>query len=109
MTIPQETERLYEKLQHVGWSKDECETYAPLTLEINQLKKEQDAIILAHTYQTPDIVYGVADFVGDSYGLSKIAAEHDAQKIIFCIIGFGHALSSTSLSRFSARIKSVAF
>ncbi|MDF2379402.1 MAG: quinolinate synthase NadA [Candidatus Gracilibacteria bacterium] len=88
MSITTETRRLYEKLQHVGWSKDECETYAPLTLEINQLKKEQDAIILAHSYQSPDIVYGVADFVGDSYGLSKIAAKHKAQKIIFCSVHF---------------------
>lgn len=83
-----ETDRLYEKLQQVDWSIDECEVYAPMTLEINRLKKEQDAIILAHTYQTPDIIYGVADFVGDSYGLSKIAAEHPAKKIIFCSVLF---------------------
>lgn len=86
--IKTETERLYEKLQLLGWSHDECEVYAPMTLEINQLKKEQDAIILAHSYQSPDIVYGVADFVGDSYGLSKIAAEHPAQKIVFCSVAF---------------------
>lgn len=59
-----------------------------MTLEINQLKKEQDAIILAHSYQSPDIIYGVADFVGDSYGLSKIAMEHPAKKIIFCSVYF---------------------
>ncbi len=86
--IDNEKQRLYEKLKHLDWSLDECEVYAQMTLEINKLKKEQDAIILAHTYQTPDIVYGVADFVGDSYGLSKLAAEHPAQKIIFCSVEF---------------------
>lgn len=84
----QEASRLFEKLQRVGWTMTDCEVYAPITLEINQLKKEQDALILAHSYQSPDIVYGVADFVGDSYGLSKIASEHPAKKIIFCSVYF---------------------
>jgi len=83
-----ESARLYAKLQRVGWTMSDCEVYAPMTLEISQLKKEQDAIILAHSYQSPDIIYGVADFVGDSYGLSKIAAEHPAKKIIFCSVYF---------------------
>lgn len=86
--IEEEKQRLFEKLENLGWSKDECELYAPMTLEINHLKKGQDAIILAHSYQSPDIVYGVADFVGDSYGLSHIAAEHPAKKIIFCSVEF---------------------
>jgi len=86
--INQESIRLYEKLQKVGWSLDECKVYSPMTLEINELKKEQDAIILAHSYQSPDIIYGVADFVGDSYGLSKIASEHPAKKIVFCSVYF---------------------
>lgn len=83
-----EVDRLYEKLQHVGWTRQDCEIYAPITEEINHLKKDQDAIILAHSYQSPDIVYGVADFVGDSYGLSQIAAEHPASKIVFCSVHF---------------------
>ena len=83
-----ESSRLFDKLHHIGWSSDECEVYAPMTLEINKLKAEQDAIILAHSYQSPDIVYGVSDFVGDSYALSKIAAEHKAKKIIFCSVYF---------------------
>jgi quinolinate synthase len=86
--IKNEKKRLFNKLEKLGWSEDECEVYAPMTLEINSLKKEQEAIILAHSYQSPDIVYGVADFVGDSYGLSKIAAEHPAKKIIFCSVEF---------------------
>ncbi|MDP2691533.1 MAG: quinolinate synthase NadA [bacterium] len=86
--LESERDRLFDKLQYVGWTCKDCEIYAPITLEINQLKKEQDAIILAHSYQSPDIVYGVADFVGDSYGLSQIAAEHPAKKIIFCSVFF---------------------
>lgn len=86
--LESESTRLHTKLHNVGWSLDECRVYAPMTLEINQLKQEQDAIILAHSYQSPDIIYGVADFVGDSYGLSKIASEHPAKKIIFCSVYF---------------------
>ena len=86
--IQYETERLYEKLKKVDWSESDCKLIAPITLEINQLKKEQNAIILAHSYQTPDIMYGVADFVGDSYGLSKQAAQVEAKKIIFCSVHF---------------------
>lgn len=84
----QETQRLYEKLHPLGWSRGDCELIAPATLEINALKKEQNAVILAHSYQTPDIMYGVGDYVGDSYGLSVKATEHPARKIIFCSVYF---------------------
>jgi len=83
-----ETQRLYDKLNKLGWSREDCAQIAPTTLEINQLKKEQNAIILAHSYQTPDIMYGVGDFVGDSYELSVKGAAHPAQKIIFCSVHF---------------------
>ena len=86
--LERETLRLYEKLQSLGWSRGDCESIAPLTLEINELKKEQNAVILAHSYQTPDIMYGVGDFIGDSYGLSVKATEHPAQKIVFCSVYF---------------------
>ena len=69
-----EANRLMERIgREMRWSFDACLTIAPLTLKINRLKKEKDVILIAHTYQTPDIVYGVADAVGDSYTLSKIA------------------------------------
>ena len=86
--IKPEVIRLFDKLHKLGWTKEDCELIAPTTIEINQLKKEQDAIILAHSYQTPDIMYGVGDVIGDSYGLSVTASKLPAKKIIFCSVYF---------------------
>ncbi len=55
--------------------------------EIKQLKKEKNAIILAHYYQTGDI-QDIADMVGDSYGLSKKAKDNNADIIVFCGVRF---------------------
>ncbi|MDP2717735.1 MAG: quinolinate synthase NadA [Candidatus Micrarchaeota archaeon] len=83
-----EAERLFGRLSKLGWTMDECLLYAPLTLEINALKAERNAVILAHSYQTPDIVYGIADYVGDSFELSRKAANTDADTIVFCGVRF---------------------
>ena len=55
--------------------------------EIEKLKKERNAIILAHYYQ-PGEIQGIADYVGDSYYLSKIAQQSEADYIVFCGVEF---------------------
>lgn len=84
-----EAKRLESRIrQPTVWPYAMCRLIAPLTLEINDLKREKDCIILAHSYQTPDIVYGVADEVGDSYGLSKKAMAAKQGTILFSSVRF---------------------
>ncbi len=55
---------------------------APLIAEINRLKAEKNAVILAHNYMTPEIFHGVGDFIGDSLGLAREAARSQASVIV---------------------------
>jgi quinolinate synthase len=83
-----ETERLHAALAHAGWTATECGLVAPITLRIRELARQQDAVILGHSYQTPDILFGIADYRGDSLGLSRIARDTDARTIVFCGVRF---------------------
>lgn len=86
---------LQEKLSTISigsntcnFSLETCERFVPLINKINQIKQEKNAIILAHSYVTPEILHGVADHVGDSFELAKAAQNTDCDTIIFAAVKF---------------------
>lgn len=88
-------EQLYDKLKHIrvdnplcNYTLERCERLVPLINEINRLKEQKNAVILAHSYVHPDILYTVADHVGDSYGLAIKAQETAAEMIVFPAVRF---------------------
>ena len=87
--IEEEAKRLLDTIKQPGrWTLEHCRSIAAYTLEINELKKEKDVYLIAHSYQTPDIIYGVADEVSDSYSLSKSARDAEQQIILFSSVRF---------------------
>ena len=60
---------------------------ATMVERVNELRKRRNAVILAHMYQVPEI-QDIADYVGDSLGLSRLAADTDADVIMFCGVHF---------------------
>src|SRR6187397_3735761 len=79
--VARATDGLYAKVANFI-PKMEWRAYAPVIAEINRLKREKDAVILAHNYMTPEIFHGVGDFMGDSLALAREAARTDAQVIV---------------------------
>jgi quinolinate synthase len=66
----------------------EWSAHAPLVERIAELKRERDAIVLAHNYMTPEIFHGGADLTGDSLALARLASETDAEVIVMAGVHF---------------------
>jgi quinolinate synthase len=81
------TANLYDRVKRVIPAA-EWAVHAPLVARIEQLKRERNAIVLAHNYQTPEIFHGVADLTGDSLALAYKAADTDAEVIVLAGVHF---------------------
>ena len=85
--IKRETDPIYQKVSKVI-PKIEWAFHAPLIHKINMLKKEKNAVVLAHNYQTPEIFHGIADIAADSLALAVEAEKTDANIIVLCGVHF---------------------
>ena len=85
--VAEATAPLYEKVKDVIPA-IEWPFFAPYIKAINELKAERNAVILAHNYMTPEIFHCVADRIGDSLQLAKLAGQTDADVIVQCGVHF---------------------
>ncbi len=85
--VLRETAAIYERVHHII-PEMEWAVHAPYIAEILKIKRERNAIILAHNYQTPEIFHGVSDLTGDSLALARDAADFDADVIVMCGVHF---------------------
>ena len=85
--IKKATDLIYQKISKVvpgiEWA-----FHAPLIHKINMLKKEKNAVVLAHNYQTPEIFHGIADIAADSLALAVEAKKTNADIIVLCGVHF---------------------
>ena len=85
--IKKATDPIYQRVSKVipeiEWS-----FHAPLIHKINMLKKEKNAVVLTHNYQTPEIFHGVSDVAADSLALAVEASKTEADIIILCGVHF---------------------
>ena len=97
------TQEIYKKISKFV-PEAEWKIHAPLIERINKIKKEKNAIILAHNYQTPEIYHGVADISADSLALAVEASKTKADKIIFRLVS-SHTFCLCDSSAFHSFIR----
>jgi quinolinate synthase len=85
--VARATAPLYARVERVI-PEIEWPVHAPLIDAINRLKRQRNAVILAHNYQTPEIYHCVADITGDSLALARKATETDAEVIVLAGVHF---------------------